>query len=366
MDATQSARATIIARAGEPNPLAHARVREVPVRFVPGSPGPARIEWRSGATTDLSPPLHNVLWRFLALANAPDQDIHEFAKRFGPLGIGPDGRIRLSESGTAVGITERYWETPAPTRGASARDTVYWEPVSGWRYHARRLAARIALATDLAGGTPTRMEDWFEATKRIPATIPLAELAAALENPPDNAFAREILTASREGRRFWEPGQQATWLSHLVNDPDDMPIGIVRPVFQWDESGRRRVDLALDVSREETEGGTKPPHLVVGTFSAALQFTYMAALHSDWVFTCTICGNRYELPVNAKRPRQDRNHFCSEDCRRKALLASKRDSEKRRYQKRRHEGRDRLTSATGPMRSEDTDDPDDTEEVRER
>ncbi len=327
----------LIAPIGAPNPLAAARTRVPEVWLEAGPPGPVRLEWRWPSTAELSPPLSEAFWGFLDLARASDEDILRFAQRYGPLRI-PDRGPNGTASGGAVVGRERYWESPGDSsRESQSTDRPDWEPVSAWRFHVRRLGARLSLLADVQNDTPTRPEDWDEATLTVPATTPPSELDDAFRTPPSTLMDVKSAVMARvvSGDLGGEGLSERHLLARILNDPADLARSSLRFAVGWDEHGRRRGEVALMASRwwDPTPSQTPPGWLVDDLYEA---ITFALTVMADFtnVARCDVYHRIYLIPDGVKRPRFDRQKFCSEACRTEARRITRRESEKRRYARR--------------------------------
>lgn len=113
-------------------------------------PGPPRLGWTrildEGHDT---PPPTSVLWRFLELARASDEEIIAFAQEWGPLGICMHGLPYFHDAGCyPLSWEDQVWlpdeERKCPPEAAAW--AACWEPLEAWRFYARQFSAILVLA----------------------------------------------------------------------------------------------------------------------------------------------------------------------------------------------------------------------------
>jgi hypothetical protein len=97
------------------------------------------------------------LERFIRLADAGDEQILTYARRWGTL--------EFCRHGLPCGFLAARWPSwhrpacPAWTRGSRA-DGLLWSPLAAWRHYARQAAAILRISRSLAQGSLGRAADW--------------------------------------------------------------------------------------------------------------------------------------------------------------------------------------------------------------
>ncbi len=307
------------------NPLRFDRI-PVPeaIWYEQGPPGPPRIGWRVGGQR-FSPRVIPCLRNFTQLADAPDAKIVAFAERWGYLGICQHGRPWLHEDReincTPLDSSHRTWEDPLTQlawlrRHSGDLDDPYnyrsahWEPIAAWRLYARAMRAILSLAAAIQRGAPTRPQDWRDAhTGRELASWESLADEASWDVPASWSDLRSP-DFNPQGNERREK------LSFLVNGL--FRVGNVLPFLAFDDATPR---VTLGSLSYQTQSGAEPwdgPYLF-----GVLVCQLAAAITSPaGVFNCSWCQQAYALTPEERRPRSDRSHFCSDECRHEAAKAS--------------------------------------------
>lgn len=163
--------------------LANARLR-VPIIRAVYPPGPPRLEWSEIDSRNSEHEVGSLLMdlRRLSRAGAPDKEIIELARRYGPLRVGRSGVPGTFSPSAALTGKDRYWEdSQAQTGWADQilgltdpsslsdegdfsseeptsedldylfedREPAQWEPLAAWRAYSRVLSTVLGIAGDL-------------------------------------------------------------------------------------------------------------------------------------------------------------------------------------------------------------------------
>ena len=207
---------------------------------------------------------------FIDLAEADDASIFKYAKRWGALA--------LDENGWPI---QRF---PEPHRRVDEFEVYQREPVSTWKFVARRFRAIRNLGASLNNGKPGLEQDWLDLAPvgyltdfmkpwKVGMDVIHTELQAAM---------RELIERYRVSTRFW-------WN---------------KAVHQW------QIDL-------DAGGNSNLPGLL-------LINTMLEVADKDGFAICSACHRSY-LP--RRRPDPTRRNYCERDdcCRQAAWRDSKRD-----------------------------------------
>jgi len=192
------------------------------------------------------------------------------------------------------------------------------------------------LLADIQNDTPTRSEDWDEATLTVPQTTPPSELDEAFRTPPStlmddkSAVMARVLSDDLGGEGLSE----RHLLARILNDPADLAGSSLRVAVGWDEHRRGRLEVALLGSRRDPSPSQTPPGWLVHDLFDAITFSQTVMADVTTVARCDVCHRTYRIPDGVKRPRFDRQKFCREACRTEARRITRRESEKRRYARR--------------------------------
>jgi hypothetical protein len=309
------------------------------VRLEVGPSDQHRLEW-SGREATKTPSVQSCFWRFIELAAGTEDDILDFAQTWGVLRIGTDGYPQISRSNDLLTDRHRYWQNDADT-SAQARVTPheehgsYWEPISAWRYFSRRMRALLAIYIDLRTDVPTRMEDWLDAAQqlRLPkSSADLVEFYSRSTVDDFNAF-RVFLMLS-DGLNLRSTTDQRRLLNFLANEL--IEHSRLSPALTEKDGIGAQIGVAIAKGTSTEPGrtpGTPPPERAIGVYDI-LAGQFLAAIQSPSTFRCSVCSKPYLINPGERRPRGDRRHFCSPECRHEARLEVLKASDRLRSEKR--------------------------------
>jgi hypothetical protein len=278
-----------------------------------------------------------LLEQFVALGDAPDEDILRYARHWGVLVI--------CRHGLPASHSEDCKPMALPGRGRY----VFWEPIESWRYFARHANAVLeaAAATYNDQVIDTAIKDqlawsWSRDPKDSRARTPVVPLGrhdsgvrAALLAPrgPHREMRLErSLYLLHERKNIWEH-----LFADLESDSTDMAMRPPRKaetltrqrafvsyaVNCWLNWGRARPQIdwhGPTPTIELTTGGIMPMYADRLSGALALQLAYAVA-SSEGVATCFACGRFY---TPARRPAAGRRSFCQACGLRAAWRTSKR------------------------------------------
>jgi hypothetical protein len=302
-------------------------------------PGPPRIEWIDGKE-HASPELDECLFAFTRLAKTPsDEQLADFAKRWGPLGICKHGwpSTHMLNGGSPcvpLSLRERYWEhhteqsdwhfdywTGPGEVPLSELKGKYWEPLVAWRFYIWQFAAALNIAYSLQEGRAARREDWTKVLGVQDGTNMDEEFAKPEWKPLAEGIenGRQLASAPIEDQRAHLASDVTRWL--LITG--------VSPWVSW-EAERAQLGLALGrpivppgdpFSRYEWHKAT-----LFGVL--ATQLATVVTGGGEFA-TCGKCGQPYKP---TRKPAANRRHFCSSGCQKDAHRAA--DAEYRRQKRR--------------------------------
>ena len=238
---------------------------------------------RGHGAARLVPPSRGMLDRFIALHDAPPEQVRDFAREFGALGICRHGKPCAHAPRTC---------TPLGWNGRTG-----FEPVAAWTHYAARARAIVNVAASLRHGA-----------------VPSATALSRLREPP------AILTSPRPGLDVVMPRSvSATYdrrtMSDILSDESgaDAWAMVVAAVNLWLADGDARPQVVL----HETRGGPEP-RVRFGTpwsFGApswplfgALGLQLALAIGETSVAICDGCGKHYRPK---RMPSVGRSHYCS-------------------------------------------------------
>jgi DNA-directed RNA polymerase subunit RPC12/RpoP len=270
------------------------------------------------------------LWAFLKLANAPDDEIVQFAKAWGPLGICVHGKTVMHADGCQL---LRWEDCPWLSDEERSRWTddeappEYWEPLAAWRFYARQFAAILVMASELNKGRVPRPEHVVAAFAG-PRTY-LGPHAVLVGTAFDAPSAQEVLAVAGDWVRYepqpeshnYEESRLSYWWAVIVNMLNELAheAGLRFEYRRRAGESIVRLDLALGDGHapllRPIPGDS--PYVCVGTlFASLVEQLGAAAQRVDLLMRCVTCKVIFESPTG-RRPRRDREHVCPE-CRHKA------------------------------------------------
>jgi hypothetical protein len=224
------------------------------------------------------------LERFVELAEARDERILSFARRWGVLRLckhdlpayHPEGawfgtglirsKTRWARSPFASG---RTWQPQTQCHWRGETEGKGWEPVDAWRMWARRSRAMLALATELHRGRPGDREDWLKAS-------------GADEYPGSDLHIDQ--RPEQRWNTFVSILQEWLWLPKVLPWIDRRDGRLIITLNSWS-----------------------------GLFGAVVLQLVFAASRSDGLSICSGCKNAY---TPTQRPARDRRRYC-DTCREK-------------------------------------------------
>ncbi|MDP9359196.1 MAG: hypothetical protein M3R02_28715 [Chloroflexota bacterium] len=284
-----------------------------------------RLEWRIDPDWQEGAPADQCLWAFLRLADDKgDAGVVAFARRYGVLGIGADGK-----PGTAGGGFP-----PTIDGGESAW---FSEPLQSWRAHARNAKAVLTLAMELRRGhliDPRRVlkeagfdrvtfdypvePPYFEgdpptATPYL-RTLQLLEPKVFVNNMDPHAGQKGRMPKSLDDQRGWLASYIGlVWLRNAA----------ISPHVVW-EGQAARMTLGLSEGRSLGYLSAWPPNTLFSVLTAQLAGVVCSG---ERLGRCDGCGQIYK---GEQRPRADQPHYCGTMCRDEAVKRTKRESAARR------------------------------------
>jgi hypothetical protein len=285
------------------------------------------------------------LWSFLPLARAPDGEIIQFARAWGPLGICIHG-MTVSHAGECQLL--RWEDCPwlsdeeRPLDPDDAAPPEYWEPLAAWRFYARQFAAILVIASELSKGRMPHAEHVaaaFAGPRTYLGTHAVPSGAAFA--PPS---AKEVLAVAADWMRY-EPqpeslnfpeGRLDYWWAVVVNTLNQLAqeAGLRFEYRRRAGESTARMDLALGTGYTRLSNPIPGdyPYTCVGTlFASLVEQLGAAAQRVDLVMRCVTCDEVFESPTG-HRPRRDREQYCDE-CRRE--VKKERGNERKRRQRQR-------------------------------
>jgi len=249
-----------------------------------------------------------VLEHFVALSDAPDEDILRYARHWGVLTI--------CHHGLPASHGDHCRPMTLPGRGRY----VFWEPIESWRYFARHAKGILEMAAATYNGQVIERA----MTGRLFPMPPLAKRSGA--RPP--VVRRRRDRKIRLDRQLYVRHERKNIFEHwfagiLEPHPTDFAVHppgkaealarqrafVSYAVNCWLNWGRARPQIDWDgptPTIELTTGGILPMYADRLSGALALQLAYAVA-SSEGVATCFACG-RFYTPV--RRPAAGRRSFC--------------------------------------------------------
>ncbi len=231
-------------------------------------------------------PTRSLLPKFLELECAAPKRIQSFARRWGILGICEHG-LPSSHDAAAVGTSAAWlnWCDVAVSAPLDADWICGWEPLSAWRWWARKASATVAIAGLVLRGQIAPLGLWQRAAVHMaPGSQPIRGIHAEC---PALEYLR--LTETRrpqmsEEEQRWRQRAALAWLLD-----EWLLIGGVRPRCDPGRGGPRI-----------SFGG--------GGLAGSLALQLVQACSSTGAFAlCSECGSSY-LP--SRLPRRDQRNYC--------------------------------------------------------
>lgn len=278
-----------------------------------GEGADARIVWtldevRSGDSLD------GVLWKFIRLDDASDEEILVFARTYGVLGVEDmsDAERRLSQ--TTKDSLHREWK----------QGTEY---IVGWKQFARGLRALLAAGADLSKFGSVQYE-------RLPTLMSLVVVRTLLsEKNFSETLPVDVLIARLAVEINLGSVPESNGRKHLIvavlNELLAQSGAI--PAITDGDGTEFQPALALPFAQQDVRPETESSTLIcLDNLFDVLVVQAVNAVESLKLYICDRCGRPYEPQ---RKPRADRLNFCSEFCRSERTLERNRDSERKRYAK---------------------------------
>jgi hypothetical protein len=269
-----------------------------------------------------------LLEQFVALGDAPDEDILRYARHWGVLVI------------CGHGLPASHSEDCHPMHLRGRGRYLYWEPLASWRYLARHAHAVLEIAAATYNGQALdrdnidRLLPMPPRTKRRRPGRPLLDILQNSKARPDGllygghsrqTIIEHLFMDIRDGLMGREMGSMKG-RSHeeaLAKTLSRQRLFVTHAVNCWLNWGRARPQIDWEGSTptiELTTGGIWPMYADRLAGALALQLAYAVA-SSEGVATCFACG-RFYTPT--RRPAAGRRSFCPDCGLRAAWRTSKR------------------------------------------
>lgn len=263
-----------------------------------------------------------LLEQFVALSDAPDEDILRYARHWGVLAI--------CHHGLPASHGEHCRPMTLPGRG----HYLFWEPIESWRYFARHAKGVLEMAAATYNGQVIDRAT----TERLFPVPPSAKGAGArarvVQRRRDEAFRLDrslyLLHERKNIFEHWFAGIPKPGPTQLSVHTEGKAETLMRQrafvsyaVNCWLNWGRARPQVDWDgptPTIELTTGGILPMYADRLSGALGLQLAYAVA-SSEGVATCFACG-RFYTPV--RRPAAGRRSFCQACGVRAAWRTSKR------------------------------------------
>jgi hypothetical protein len=249
---------------------------------------------------------------FIRLADGSDEAVLRYARRWGPLW--------LCEHGVP-------WQYDGKECIPPATDSSPWceESLDKWREYAREARAVLRIARKLDSGQPGSEDDWDETWTgglflyATPTSDRLTQWVGGVEFDEFDAALEEAHVEATEGastrRRTTSSDPDELTEALMYESPSDYPLPLqervlARNLNEWLAWGGVTPNLFWqDRKRSIRLAGN-------GLFGALAIQLLFDCCRTDGLAVCTACGTPYLPP---KRPRRDRNAYCS-DCGRAAAV----------------------------------------------
>jgi hypothetical protein len=276
-----------------------------------------------------------LLEQFVALGDAPDEEILRYARHWGVLVI------------CRHGLPASHSEQCKPMSLPDQDRYVFWEPVTSWRYFARHAKEVLEMAAATYNG---QVVDREVIERLFPMPPPVTRSGASaqmdlVEKPTPRAVrlrrkrrkrkvkldrALYLLHERKNIFEHWVTGILESGSTPFASHPSGKAKALARQrafvsyaVNCWLNWGRARPQIEWDgptPTIELTTGGIMPMYADRLSGALALQLSYAVA-SSEGVATCFACG-RFYTPT--RRPAAGRRSFCPDCGLRAAWRTSKR------------------------------------------
>jgi hypothetical protein len=263
-----------------------------------------------------------VLEQFVALSDAPDEDILRYARHWGVL--------LICHHGLPASHSEDCGPMTLPGRGRY----VFWEPIESWRYFARHAKAVLEMAAATYNGQVVDRAITDRLFPMPPSARRAGDPAPVVRRRRDEKFWLDrplyLLHERKNIFEHWLAGIPEPGSTEAVRHPQGKGEMLTRQrafvsyaVNCWLNWGRARPQMDWDgptPTIELTTGGILPMYADRLSGALGLQLAYAVA-SSEGVATCFACG-RFYTPV--RRPAAGRRSFCPACGLRAAWRTSKR------------------------------------------
>jgi hypothetical protein len=319
--------------AGVPTPLEQAAVPKE--WFVPKDIALRRdrVCWRPSTPSSAFPgftyayakrtPGPGLLEQFVALGDAPDDDILRYARHWGVLVICPHG------------LPASHSEQCKPMALPDQDRYVFWEPVASWRYFAGHAKEVLEVAAATYNGQVVDREVTERLFPMPPPSVKRSGASAQVGRRPRDTKVRldralSLLHEHKNVFEHWVSGILESGSTAFASHPSGKAKALARQrafvsyaVNCWLNWGRARPQIEWDGPTPTialTTGGLMPMYADRLSGALALQLAYAVA-SSEGVATCFACG-RFYTPT--RRPAAGRRSFCPDCGLRAAWRTSKR------------------------------------------
>jgi hypothetical protein len=233
-------------------------------------------------------PTADLFERFLGLSSASDEQICDFASRFGPLLV--------------------YYRRERRSLHTEEDEIVVSESCRVWRYFADSMRAMLRIAANFRSGLTAKVADWKIIGNSPPRIAEYKDPFESGEYEVLDSLALSVAKAEAEWHsraRFIEQraklGSNLSMLEGLINNL--VALGKVRPWLYWMKSESTRVPQI------SFSGPSLLSYL-------ALQTCLKVANHDSFA-VCSFCGNQY-TPVGRAPKSGLQKHYCP-DCRKRGV-----------------------------------------------
>jgi hypothetical protein len=218
-------------------------------------------------------PNPNLLFKFIKLRKASPQQIFDFARKWGVLGICKHGLPYTHIPQPTLETDFKYWCEPLETK-----EGYFWEPIQSWREYASWTYAILKIAVNLHQGKLGDVNDWKVIYGRHPKSPP---------NLNPLTLDKSLLSAL---------------INHWVE------ISNLRPRFDWSEKG---IFVSFDSN-------------LFGVIASQL---LMVISRTQGLGICSNCSQPF-IPLN-RRPKANQRNYCQQCGKRAAWRDAKADQRQR-------------------------------------
>lgn len=288
--------------------------------------GTARLEWRlelrNGKEWVEGRNVKGCLWRFVRLADASAHEIFDFAQNYGVLGICQEHLWPGVHAGCRPHIVRYAATIPRPDASAYS-DAWYWEDLRQWRKLALRVQALLRIIHKLQVSRVVEWQDWQDAWDvRVWDIFWGGYEGMSMDRPFVGA------DPPQPGRLLeWIAGKEHQLLVAHINLL--IRMANLTPCFNIANNARKLgEELTLGNLSERSIFSPWPSNSLFRVLVLQLITTLTTY---KYTIPCAVCGSLMEV---ARRPRTDRNSYCSDECRKLGKLVANRKSTARRGHRR--------------------------------